>query len=101
MDMAAASDGQRGVSEVDEDRALRAMRRAWGEAAGNQWQAASYRCSCGVAHDDQDEFGRHLDAAEGADPEHFEVLDGWSLPQVRQWQATAEARMTSHVAEAS
>ncbi len=88
MGMAAASDGQRSASEVDEDRALRALRPAQGHAAGDRWLAASYRCSCGFADNDADEFGRHLDGAEGAESEHFEVVDGWTLPQVTQWQAS-------------
>ena len=58
-------------------------------AADDQWLAASYRCSCGLATDDAGEFGRHLDAAEGAQPEHFEVLAGWTFQQVRQWLAAA------------
>jgi len=55
----------------------------------DRWRAAPYKCPCGFAADDADEFDRHLDASEGADPEHFEVLAGWTLQQVRQWQATA------------
>lgn len=58
-------------------------------AADDRWLAASYRCSCGFATDDSDEFDRHLDAAEGAQPEHFEVLAGWTFEQVRQWLAPA------------
>jgi len=58
-------------------------------ATDDQWLAASYRCSCGLATDDAGEFGRHLDAAEGAQPEHFEVLAGWTFQQVRQWLAAA------------
>ena len=73
--------------------------------APGQWDAASYRCPCGFADDDAGEFGRHLDAAEGAESEHFEVLDGWTLEQVRQWQAAAGmpdgARMTARAARAS
>ena len=53
------------------------------------WDAVSYRCPCGFAGDDASEFDRHLDAVEGAEPEHFEVLDGWTLQQVRRWQAAA------------
>jgi len=58
-------------------------------ATDDRWLAASYRCSCGLATDDAGEFGRHLDAAEGAQPEHFEVLAGWTFQQVRQWLAAA------------
>ena len=56
-------------------------------ATDDRWLAASYRCSCGFATDDAGEFDRHLDAAEGAQPEHFEVLAGWTFQQVRQWLA--------------
>lgn len=69
-----------------------------------QWAAVSYRCPCGFAADDASEFGQHLDGAEGAEPEHFEVLDGWTLQQVRQWQAATVpdgGRMTARVARAS
>jgi hypothetical protein len=55
----------------------------------DRWDAASYRCPCGFAGDDVGEFDRHLDAAEGAGPEHFEVLEGWTFEQVRRWQAAA------------
>lgn len=55
----------------------------------DRWHAASYRCPCGFADDDASEFDRHLDAAEGAKPEHFEVLAGWTIKQVRQWQTAA------------
>jgi hypothetical protein len=53
----------------------------------DRWLAASYRCSCGLATEDAGEFGQHLDAAGGAQPEHFEVLAGWTFQQVRQWLA--------------
>ena len=56
---------------------------------GDHWRAAPYRCPCGFAIDDADEFDQHIDASEGADPEHFEVLAGWTLQQVRRWQAAA------------
>ena len=48
----------------------------------DRWLAASYRCSCGFASDGAGEFGRHLDAADGTGPEHFEVLAGWTFDQV-------------------
>jgi hypothetical protein len=57
----------------------------------DRWDAASYRCPCGFAGDDVGEFERHLDAADGAGPEHFEVLEGWTFEQVRLWQAAAGA----------
>ena len=46
MGRAAASDGQRGVFDVDEDRALEALRLAWGDAygigfEGGRWVATS------------------------------------------------------------
>jgi hypothetical protein len=65
--------------------------------------AASYRCSCGFTDDDASGFDRHLNAADDAGPEHFEVLDGWTLEQVRQWQAAAnppDTRMTVRAARA-
>jgi hypothetical protein len=71
------------------------------QVAPDRWQAASYRCSCGFARDDKDEFDRHLDDIGNANPEHFEVLNGWTLPQVRQWQATAGPHMTSSPAGTS
>jgi hypothetical protein len=98
MGMAAASDGQHGAFEVDEDRTPQALHLAWGDAAGDRWQAASYRCSCGFADDDADEFGRHLDAAKSAESEHFEVVDGWTLPQVREWQAAPVMTAVEHLA---
>jgi hypothetical protein len=61
------------------------------DPAGDRWRAAWYRCPCGFAADDAGEFDRHLDAAEGTGPEHFEVLAGWTFDQVRQWQAAAVA----------
>jgi hypothetical protein len=57
----------------------------------DRWDAASYRCPCGFTGDDVGEFDRHLDAAEGVGPEHFEVLEGWTLEQVSRWQAAAGA----------
>jgi hypothetical protein len=62
-----------------------------GDLRRDRWDAASYRCPCGFDGDDAGEFDRHLDAADGAGTEHFEVLDGWTLEQVRRWQATAGA----------
>jgi hypothetical protein len=70
-----------------------------------QWDTASYRCPCGFAADDASDFDQHLDGAEGAEPEHFEVLGGWTLQQVRQWQAATTmpdgARMTARAERAS
>jgi hypothetical protein len=57
------------------------------DPVGDGWQAASFRCPCGFATDDADEFDEHLDATEEAKLEHFEVLAGWTLHRVRQWQA--------------
>ncbi len=59
------------------------------QATRARWHAAPYRCPCGFADDDASEFDRHLDALEGIEPEHFEVLDGWTFQQVQQWQASA------------
>jgi hypothetical protein len=50
-----------------------------GDLRRDRWDAASYRCPCGFDGDDAGEFDRHLDAADGAGTEHFEVLDGWTL----------------------
>jgi len=58
-------------------------------AMNDRWLAASYRCSCGFAIDDAGEFDRHLGVAEGTQPEHFEVLAGWTFQQVRRWLAAA------------
>ncbi len=75
------------------------------QVAPAQWDAVLYRCPCGFAADDAGEFDRHLDAAEGAEPEHFEVLGGWTLEQVRRWQAAAVrpdgAGMSARAARAS
>jgi DNA-binding transcriptional regulator YhcF (GntR family) len=69
------------------------------QTAGDLWEAALYRCPCGHTADDAEEFGRHLEATAGLKPEHFEVLDGWTLQQVRQWQAFA-AGVPAHGHEA-
>lgn len=58
-------------------------------ATDDRWLSASYRCSCGFATNDAGEFDRHLIAAEGAQPEHFEVLAGWTFQRVRQWLAAS------------
>ena len=59
------------------------------QLAPARWAAVSYRCPCGFAADNAGVFDLHLDAADDTGLEHFEVLDGWTLEQVRQWQATA------------
>lgn len=74
---------------VEEPRRVLAAGQVTDGATDNRWLAASYRCSCGFASDDAGEFGRHLDAAGDTQPEHFEVLAGWTLHQVRQWLAPA------------
>jgi DNA-binding transcriptional MocR family regulator len=61
--------------------------RAPAQTAPGQWQAATYRCSCGHATGKAGEFGQHLNARDGAEPEHFEVLDGWTIEEVKRWQA--------------
>src|SRR6266566_656207 len=63
-------------------------RRRVAEVTGDpgQWQAAKHRCPCGYATDDADAFDEHLGGTDGTEPEHFEVADGWTLPQVTQWQ---------------
>jgi hypothetical protein len=74
---------------VEDPRATVAAGQAIDGVVNDRWLAASYRCSCGFATDDAGEFDRHLDVAEGAEPEHFEVLTGWTFQQVRQWLAVA------------
>ena len=74
---------------VEDPRPVLAAGQVADGATDDRWLAASYRCSCGFATDDAGEFDGHLDAAEGAKPEHFEVLAGWTLQQVRQWLAAA------------
>jgi hypothetical protein len=59
------------------------------DPVGDEWHAASYRCPCGFATDDADEFDQHLRTGEETELEHFEVLAGWTLDRVRQWQAAA------------
>ena len=74
---------------VEDPRPMLAAGQVTDGATDDRWLAASYRCSCGFATDDAGEFDRHLDVAEGAEPEHFEVLAGWTFQQVRQWLAAA------------
>ena len=75
------------------------------QVAPARWDAALYRCPCGYAADDASHFDRHLGGTEEAELEHFEVLDGWTLQQVRQWQAATTmqdgAPMTARAARAS
>jgi hypothetical protein len=89
---------------VEDPRQMRIAGQSGAQGAPDRWQAASYRCACGHAAEDADEFGRHLDAADVAEPEHFEVLDGWALWQVRQWQASVitsqEARPAARAVKA-
>jgi hypothetical protein len=59
------------------------------QTAVDWWLAAAYRCPCGYTAKTAGNFDRHLDTTDGTEPEHFEVLDGWSLEQVRQWQESA------------
>ncbi len=68
-------------------------RRRVAEVTGDpgQWQAAKHRCPCGYATDDADAFDEHLGGTDGTEPEHFEVADGWTLPQVTQWQTAMAA----------
>jgi hypothetical protein len=74
---------------VEDPRPMLAASHVTGGATGDGWLAASYRCSCGFATDDAGEFDRHLDTAGGVQPEHFEVLAGWTFQRVRQWLAAA------------
>jgi hypothetical protein len=72
---------------VEDPRPVPAAGQVADGVADDRWLAALYRCSCGFATDETREFDRHLDTAEGAQPEHFEVLAGWTFDQVRQWLA--------------
>jgi hypothetical protein len=74
---------------VEDPRPMLAASQVADGVADDRWLAASYRCSCGFATDDAGDFDRHLDTAEGAQPEHFEVLAGWTFQQVRRWLADA------------
>lgn len=56
------------------------------------WQTRKHRCPCGYATDDMNAFDTHLGATEGMQPEHFEVLGGWSLEQVLAWESAMAAR---------
>ena len=88
---------------VEDPRRMRIAGQVAAQVAGAGWDAASYRCPCGFAGDDASEFDRHLDAVDGAGLDHFEVLDGWTLEQVRRWQAAAitpDVRMTGRAAGA-
>jgi hypothetical protein len=68
-------------------------RRPVAEVTGDpgRWHAAKHRCPCGYAADDADVFDEHLGGTDGAEPEHFEVADGWTLEHVTQWQAAMAA----------
>src|SRR5690349_18045218 len=77
--------------DVEEPRRILAAGQVTEGATDDRWLAASYRCSCGFASDGAGEFGRHLDTADRAQPEDFEVLAGWTFEQVRQWLAPAVA----------
>ena len=91
------------IMTVEDPRRMRIAGQVAAQVAGAGWDAASYRCPCGFAGDDASEFDRHLDAVDDAGLEHFEVLDGWTLEQVRRWQAAAitpDVRMTARAAGA-
>lgn len=51
------------------------------------WVAAAWRCSCGFFAADEPSLDAHLEATADAVPEHFEVLDGWTLEEVAEWIA--------------
>jgi hypothetical protein len=74
---------------VEDPRPMLATGQVADGATDDRWYAAPYRCPCRFATDDVGEFDRHLDAAEGGQPEHFEVLAGWTFEQVQQWQTAA------------
>lgn len=65
---------------------LAQCRRRVAEVIGEDWASARHRCPCGYATCDATAFDAHLDETEGMQPEHFEVLDGWTLEQVLGWQ---------------
>lgn len=65
---------------------LARCRRRVAEVIGEDWANAKHRCPCGYATDDATAFDAHLDGTEGMQPEHFEVLDGWTFEQVLGWQ---------------
>lgn len=65
---------------------LARCRRRVAEVIGEGWASAKHRCPCGYATCDAAAFDAHLDETEGMQPEHFEVLDGWTLEQVLGWQ---------------
>ena len=56
------------------------------------WQTRKHRCPCGYATDDMHAFDEHLKSTEGIEPEHFEVLGGWSLEEVLAWESAMAAR---------
>jgi hypothetical protein len=58
---------------------------------GGAWETRTHRCPCGYATDDVNAFDEHLRETEGMEPEHFEVLDGWSLEQMLGWQPVMAA----------
>jgi hypothetical protein len=74
---------------VEDPRPISAAGQVTDQVPGDRWHAAQYRCPCGFATDDAAEFDQHLDATEGAEPEHFEVLARWTFQQVQQWRAVA------------
>jgi hypothetical protein len=61
-------------------------RRRVAEVIEHQWETAKHRCHCGHATNDAAVFDDHLTTTDDDQPEHFEVLDGWTLQQVRDWQ---------------
>jgi len=77
------------MTTEDSRRQVRSAGRVPAQVSPDHWQAARYRCACGYASDDADEFGGHLDATDGAEPEHFEVVDDWTLQQLKLWQTSA------------
>jgi hypothetical protein len=62
-------------------------RRRVAAVVGQVWQTKKHRCPCGYATDDMQLFDEHLIATENREPEHFEVLGGWSLEQVLTWRS--------------
>lgn len=64
---------------------LAICRRRVAEVIGEHWSTAKHRCPCGYASDDVTAFDAHLKETGGMQPEHFEVVDGWTLEQVLGW----------------
>lgn len=78
-------------------------RRRVAKVIGERWGTAKHRCPCGYATDDSTAFDAHLDRTENMRPEHFEVLDGWTLERVLGWHEPggSDVRLNGHGAAAT